>query len=324
MARRCYERSAAVINRLLPLLRRLDPDDLLAARHELMSLRHEWYEQWVHPDATDELWELSEEYKLEAEVSHVTTCRTIIEMRLGPLFESLRRVFEKRLASRQGKAFGLGELLDQGIRPGDVYHRLKRSGRELQSLYRGLDDDEWFERMNEHSASSCWFADTERHAGELAPDPAWLEELKVTAEQAGIASDVLAEVDSPVTQLAQQRVELIERIAEDIRRCLAEQKPEWDPTARQLWYRGELAREYRHTASRQEAIIRAFDDAGWPELVENPFRDPQGKPDKHALKQTVTDFNRANAAVRLIIRGANVGWVSSATSNSPGRDQADR
>ena len=49
--------------------------------------------------------------------------------------------------------------------------------------------------------------------------------------------------------------------------------PSWDAESRELTFRGEVAKGYPRPAPNQAKILAAFEEAGWPKGVPNPFED---------------------------------------------------
>jgi len=86
----------------------------------------------------------------------------------------------------------------------------------------------------------------------------------------------------------------------------APEKPVWDEGRQTLSWKGRVVKRYGRPAKNQIDILEAFQKAGWPFTIPDPFRD-------HAkLKQTVKDLNRAlrweYIQFRLDGTGEGVNW----------------
>ncbi|MCA9054457.1 MAG: hypothetical protein KDA75_11510 [Planctomycetaceae bacterium] len=94
--------------------------------------------------------------------------------------------------------------------------------------------------------------------------------------------------------------------------------PEWDPTLRELRFRGELIKRYRVPAPNQELVLNAFQDDGWPEWIEDPNPPVQGVDPIQRLLATVKSLNRNQLSNVLTFHcQTNAGIVSWST---PHRD----
>jgi hypothetical protein len=81
--------------------------------------------------------------------------------------------------------------------------------------------------------------------------------------------------------------------------------PRWDPVARLLTYRGQVCRKYSRSASNAECVYGAFQKAGWPLEIPNPFarestsNHGEKKEDDTRLSQAIGDINRDIKHIRF-------------------------
>jgi hypothetical protein len=66
-------------------------------------------------------------------------------------------------------------------------------------------------------------------------------------------------------------------------------KPVWDAARRELSYGGTICREYPRMATAQFVVIDAFQKAGWPSSIRNPF----GAEADEQLRTTIKDINNS-------------------------------
>jgi hypothetical protein len=86
---------------------------------------------------------------------------------------------------------------------------------------------------------------------------------------------------------ARGRRELSARLAE----WAAPPRPRWDAAARTLWWEGRVAKRLLRGAPAQEAVLAAFEGAGWPGRIDDPLEpDPEADP-KGRLRETVKSLN---------------------------------
>jgi hypothetical protein len=77
-------------------------------------------------------------------------------------------------------------------------------------------------------------------------------------------------------------------------------RPEWDATARVLWFRDSECKRYRRTAPDQETLLAAFQEEGWPDAIDDPLT--PGK-----LATTVESLNNRLQHIRFSLNGAGTG-----------------
>lgn len=66
--------------------------------------------------------------------------------------------------------------------------------------------------------------------------------------------------------------------------------PRYDVETRELWYRGRFLKRYLRSAPNQIAILRAFEEEGWPFAIYDPI--PQGSGDSvERLHDAVKNLN---------------------------------
>jgi hypothetical protein len=60
-------------------------------------------------------------------------------------------------------------------------------------------------------------------------------------------------------------------------------KPRWDSNRRELWYSGQLCRQYKRPAPNRELVLKSFEELSWPERIDDPL--PRG-----TLADTIKDL----------------------------------
>ncbi len=90
-------------------------------------------------------------------------------------------------------------------------------------------------------------------------------------------------------------------------------RPQWDSQRRQLRFKGQLVKGYRVPAPMQEAILAAFEAAGWPHCIVGPVDEDHALAPKQRLPNTIRALNRSQS--RLVLRfhgdgtGSRVCWA---------------
>ncbi len=99
--------------------------------------------------------------------------------------------------------------------------------------------------------------------------------------------------------------------------------PNWDPDRHELRLDGKLVKQYRLPSPNQETILMAFQEEGWPAVIDDPLP-PQPKQDpKRRLHDTVKSLNRnqKNRLIRFLGNGTGQGvrWelIEPAVSRNP-------
>lgn len=68
-------------------------------------------------------------------------------------------------------------------------------------------------------------------------------------------------------------------------------KPRWDAKRGVLWFGGQVVKRYLRPAPNQTTILAAFQEEGWPEMIDDPI--PGGSDDpKGRLHDTVKNLNQ--------------------------------
>ena len=71
-----------------------------------------------------------------------------------------------------------------------------------------------------------------------------------------------------------------------------EEKPTWDQERRELWFRGTLCKSFRQPAKNQEAVLNAFQEAGWPPRMDDPIPPSLEVDPKERLAETCRSLRR--------------------------------
>lgn len=90
--------------------------------------------------------------------------------------------------------------------------------------------------------------------------------------------------------------------------------PVYDAASRRLSWRGQLIKTLHREAACQEAVLLAFQGAGWPSLLADPLPAERGMDVKERLRETVKSLNKRvrRGTVRFHADGTGraVRWVS--------------
>jgi len=112
-------------------------------------------------------------------------------------------------------------------------------------------------------------------------------------------------------------------------------KPHWDAAQRQLWFASAIVKQFRWKAQNQERILLAFQEDGWPRVIDDPLCPAPGQDPKRRLHDTIKGLNR-NQQNRLVSfhgngDGQTIRWnrttgregAAIARCTRPDREQAD-
>ena len=97
-------------------------------------------------------------------------------------------------------------------------------------------------------------------------------------------------------------------------------QPTWDARSRKLVVSGQIVKNFRVRADNQEAILTAFEEEGWPELIDDPLPGAGGIAPKQRLHNTINRLNQNQ--LKPLIRfygngtGEGIGWRYT-TQNAP-------
>jgi len=83
--------------------------------------------------------------------------------------------------------------------------------------------------------------------------------------------------------------------------------PAWDAQRRELRFGDRLVKAYRVPAANQERVLEAFQDAGWPECLDNPLPHASDQDAKRRLHQTIQKLNQSTRSGPLRFRGDGTG-----------------
>ena len=83
--------------------------------------------------------------------------------------------------------------------------------------------------------------------------------------------------------------------------------PHWDANARVLSVGGRAVKEYHVPSRNQEAVLAAFEEEGWPRIIDDPLVPADEQHPQHRLRETIKSLN-ASQKLRLIrFRGDGTG-----------------
>jgi hypothetical protein len=68
--------------------------------------------------------------------------------------------------------------------------------------------------------------------------------------------------------------------------------PRWDVQLRELRVGGALVKQFAQPAPKQESILAAFEEEGWPPHIDDPLPPGRGRDPKQSLHTTIQNLNR--------------------------------
>ena len=84
-------------------------------------------------------------------------------------------------------------------------------------------------------------------------------------------------------------------------------KPRWDANENELRIAGQLVKRFRWHAPNQERLIVAFEEAGWPEKIDDPLPADDQVDSKRRLHDTIKCLNRRHVQNLMRFHGDGTG-----------------
>lgn len=88
-------------------------------------------------------------------------------------------------------------------------------------------------------------------------------------------------------------------------RC--EKVPKWDSDLRELRLGGVLVKHFKWQAVNQESILSAFEEEGWPKVIDDPLPPKEEHDTKRRLLDTIKSLNRNQKENAIRFRGNGTG-----------------
>ncbi len=85
--------------------------------------------------------------------------------------------------------------------------------------------------------------------------------------------------------------------AERLTAATANDAPQWNAKRRELSFRGAIVKKYRQPAKNQEAILEAFQVAGWPASLDDPLPYSKNGDSRQRLADAVLALNKIGSLV---------------------------
>jgi hypothetical protein len=76
------------------------------------------------------------------------------------------------------------------------------------------------------------------------------------------------------------------------RKARSKIKPIWDAELHELRFKGHVVKRFKGPAKSQELILAAFQEDGWPDVIDDPLPMLPGQDPKRRLHYTVHHLNR--------------------------------
>lgn len=98
-------------------------------------------------------------------------------------------------------------------------------------------------------------------------------------------------------------------VSEDGEDCPQPPAPDWDPDRRELRLDGKLVKQYKLPSPNQETVLMAFQEEGWPPVIDDPLPPQPEQDPKRRLHDTVKSLNRSqkNRLIRFMGNGTGQG-----------------
>jgi len=180
----------------------------------------------------------------------------------------LRQQVEGQLDEAQCLAFGLGEVVEQGVCHPELYRFFGDAG--IAPL-------------------KAW------QPGDIAPKPTWWEEVRQRWDELKGALPGQPDLGSlPRSVSAGEERQASNDLAQQLAFAMPTEgtglRPRWDHRWRTLWLGDTLVKQFdkRNKPAHQEKLLDVFQEEGWPTSIDDPLE--RGK-----LSQTLVDLNRTVA-----------------------------
>jgi hypothetical protein len=100
------------------------------------------------------------------------------------------------------------------------------------------------------------------------------------------------------------------------------ERPRWDGNGRQLWVGNVLVKAFTQPSDNQRLILDAFQEAGWPKLIDDPLPPLKDSNQPKRLRDTVGRLNHCQRHQLLFFRvgnsGESISWeLLAASSETP-------
>ena len=79
--------------------------------------------------------------------------------------------------------------------------------------------------------------------------------------------------------------------------------PVWDSEVRELRFCGRIVKQFKWPAENQEHVLSAFEEDGWPKVLDDPLAPLPGTDPKRRLQDTIKALNKKQSDARLRFRG---------------------
>lgn len=97
--------------------------------------------------------------------------------------------------------------------------------------------------------------------------------------------------------------------------------PKWDSDLRELRHNGVLIKHFKWQAVNQESILSAFEEEGWPNVIDDPLPPKEEHDSKRRLLDTIKSLNRNQKEPVIRFRGNGTGegviWEFTSRNGSP-------
>lgn len=83
--------------------------------------------------------------------------------------------------------------------------------------------------------------------------------------------------------------------------------PCWDNSRRELYFQGELIKQFKLPSANQQQILQVFEEENWPSRIDDPLSTSPDFDPKQRLRETIRSLNRNQRARLLRFKGDGTG-----------------
>ncbi len=169
---------------------------------------------------------------------------------------------------------------------------------------RGIRLEAWRLPDGWYSSPSAWARFVERLTAALRAAPALPRNLP-TRSSTNRQSAVEAEIEAVRASIGRKAAS---GGREDLQASAA-LKPRWDGQRGELWFGDRLCKRFGQQAKDEKIILAAFEQAGWPARIDDPFPRDRDTDPHQRLADTARRLNQQNSSLRFEVEDTSLAIV---------------